>query len=294
MDIGLALPQMTTTLDRNGVIDWCRIADSGPFSSISAGERITFPNLDGFGLCAAAAVLTERVRIFLNVAVLPWHSPALVAKELAGLDVLSDGRLDVAVGVGGRVDDFVALEVPTERRHQRLDRAVEEIRRLWSGGAAADGGVVGPAPIQTGGPRVMASAMGPKALARAARWADGVSGFSLGASATEAAGLFEHADRAWADAGRTTRPRHVCGVFASLGPNADEVLVEFATRYLDVFGSDIAHQLAAAMPLHNAIALRETMDAMAAAGCDELVIVPASSDISVAEELREIVSSWRG
>ena len=93
MTVGVALPQMATGLDRNRLMEWCREVDSGPFSSISAGERVTFHNLDGFTLCSAAAALTERVRILVNVAVLPWHAPALVAKELASMDVVSGGRV---------------------------------------------------------------------------------------------------------------------------------------------------------------------------------------------------------
>ena len=100
------------------------MVDQGPFSSISAGERITFHNLDGFTLCSAAAAITERVRILVNVAVLPWHAPALVAKELASMDVTSGGRVEVAVGVGGRQQDYAALGSPFAGRHKRLDKAV--------------------------------------------------------------------------------------------------------------------------------------------------------------------------
>ena len=75
MDVGVALPQMTVGLDRDHILDWCRAIDEGPFSSISAGERITYDNLDGFTLCSAAAAVTERVRILVNAVILPWHSP---------------------------------------------------------------------------------------------------------------------------------------------------------------------------------------------------------------------------
>ena len=67
MEIGLALPQMTAGLDRDRIRAWCRAIDDGPFSSVSAGERITFDNLDGRTLLAAAAALTDRVRIFFNL-----------------------------------------------------------------------------------------------------------------------------------------------------------------------------------------------------------------------------------
>src|SRR4029450_7377314 len=101
MEIGVALPQMAGGLDRARVTAWCRGIDEGPYSSVSAGERITFHNLEGITRCAAAAMLTQRVRVLFNIAVAPWHAPAMLAKQLATIDVLSGGRFDLAVGVGG-------------------------------------------------------------------------------------------------------------------------------------------------------------------------------------------------
>src|SRR4029078_3274501 len=98
MDIGVALPQMARGLDRDRVMAWCRGIDDGPYASVSAGERITFHNLEGITLCSAAAMLTSRVRVLFNVAVAPWHAPAMLAKQVATIDVLSNGRVDLAVG----------------------------------------------------------------------------------------------------------------------------------------------------------------------------------------------------
>ncbi len=290
MDVGVALPQMAVGLDRARLREWCRRIDEGPFSSVSAGERITFHNLEGLTLCAAAAALTERVRVLVNVVVLPWHAPALIAKQLATIDVLSGGRVEVAVGVGGREQDYRALGAPFAGRHRRLDEAVAEVRRLWSGGEAADGGVVGPAPVQPGGPRVLASAMGPKSLARAARWADGVSGFTLLGDPTEVDRSFRAAEAAWADAGRAERPRLVTGSFVALGPNARDTLRSFAAAYLEVFSPELARTLADAMPLHTPERLRDVLDAVAAAGGDEFIVVPASSDPAMLTELAAVVT----
>ena len=93
--------------------------------------------------------------------------------------MLSSGRLDVAVGIGGRERDYRAIGSPFVDRHQRLDDAVIEIRRIWRGDERSGAAWVGPPLVQEGGPRVLASAMGPKSLARAARWADGISAFTL-------------------------------------------------------------------------------------------------------------------
>jgi alkanesulfonate monooxygenase SsuD/methylene tetrahydromethanopterin reductase-like flavin-dependent oxidoreductase (luciferase family) len=290
MEVGVALPQMAVGLDRGRVREWCRRIDEGPFSSVSAGERITFHNLEGLTLCAAAAALTERVRVLVNVVVLPWHAPAMIAKQLATIDVLSGGRAEVAVGVGGREQDYRALGASFAGRHGRLDAAVGELRRLWAGGEAADGGVVGPAPVQPDGPRVLASAMGPKSLARAARWADGISGFTLLGDPAEVDRGFRAAEAAWAAAGRAEQPRLVTGSFVALGPGAQATLRSFAAAYLEVFSPELARTLSEAMPLHTPERLRELLDAVAAAGCDEFIVVPATSDPAMLDELAAVVA----
>ncbi len=282
---------MATGLDRGRVEAWCRGIDEGPYSSVSAGERITFHNLDGVTLCTAAAVLTERVRVFFNVAVAPWHAPAMLAKQLASIDVLSGGRVELAVGVGGRQQDYDALGSPFERRHSRVDTTVAELRRLWAGGPAPDGNPIGPPLVQAGGPPVYCSGMGPKSLARAAHWADGVSGFALTGDAADAEKSFRSAEQAWSDAGRTVRPRLISGVFVALGPDARDTLRGFATAYLGVFGPEIATMLAEAMTVHTEDRLREVIAAMGDAGCDELILVPASSDPDLLKRLTDVVSS---
>jgi alkanesulfonate monooxygenase SsuD/methylene tetrahydromethanopterin reductase-like flavin-dependent oxidoreductase (luciferase family) len=290
MDVGIALPQMTRDLDRARVQRWCAAVDDGPFSSVSVGERITFHNLEGMTLASAMAAWTERVRVFFNVVVAPWHPPALLAKQLATIDVLSAGRLDVALGVGGRPDDFVALGVSPERRHDRLDSTVDALRSLWSGAPAADGGIVGPTPIQQRIP-TFASAMGPRALARAARWADGVSGFSLAATAEDMNSLAVRARAAWESAGRAERPRLITGGFVALGARARERLVQFGHDYLRVFGDDLARGLAAGLTLHNPEALSDALTTAARCGYDEFIVVPAVVEPQMVDLVAEVVST---
>ena len=288
IDVGVALPQMAIGLDRGRFREWCAGIDDGPFVSISAGERITFHNLDGITACAAAAALTSRVRVFAHVIVLPWHQHAMIAKQLASIDVLSGGRLDVACGVGGRGQDYAALGVSDFGRHARLDGAVAAIRELWAGGLAADGQPVGPAPVQPRGPALLASAMGPKSLARAAQWADGVSGFSLLADPAEMTGSCRAAHAAWATADRVERPRLVTGSFVALGAHAQADLHEFAFRYLEVFSPALARGLADAMPLYTPDALARAFCDAEEAGYDEFIVVPATSDPAMLVALADV------
>jgi alkanesulfonate monooxygenase SsuD/methylene tetrahydromethanopterin reductase-like flavin-dependent oxidoreductase (luciferase family) len=133
--------------------------------------------------------------------------------------------------------------------------------------------------------------MGPRSLARAARWADGVSGFTLLGDPKDADRLFRAAEKAWRDAGRDDDPRRITGVFVCLGPGAESTLDEFAVDYLRVFGDDLAQSLAGAMRVNSPERLRATITAMNDTGCDELILVPTSADPQLLDRLTDVVAS---
>ena len=180
MQIGMCMPYMERDYDRQTTLAWCRGIDAGPFASLSCGERITSYTQDMRIVLAAAAALTQRVRIVPSLYVLPMHSAVWAAKEIATLDVLSAGRVTVTVGIGGRENDYRAVNASFARRAQRLEQQVAEMRRIWSGEPPFEGAdPVGPTPVQPGGPPIWAGAMMPKSIARAARWADGNYNFCM-------------------------------------------------------------------------------------------------------------------
>lgn len=319
MDIGLSLPTMAPGFTRSTLCDWSAGIDAGPFSSISCGERITFDNPEMMVTLGAAAALTERVRVFANLIVAPMHPPALVAKQVATLQVLSGNRLTVGVGVGGREHDYQALGAPFERRHARLDECVEEVTALLAGrppfeGAAAVGPPLSasthghrdapadamppedPAPdtgAALGDIEVLVGAMGPKGLARAARWADGVSGFSLTADADEIAAAAEAARQAWTAAARSNDPRLVSGCFYVLGVDQPaETLHGFIYDYLEVFGSEAALMFSQDAAVWNPGRLHQVLDDAAKAGVDEFILVPGSVEPACLEATVEACSAW--
>jgi alkanesulfonate monooxygenase SsuD/methylene tetrahydromethanopterin reductase-like flavin-dependent oxidoreductase (luciferase family) len=292
MEIGVALPQMAPGYGPGTTVDWARRIDAGPFSSVSAGERVTYGNPEMVAALAACAAVTERVRIFANLWVLPQHRMSMVAQQIGTLDQLSNGRLEVAVGVGGREHDYRALEASFRGRHQALDDRVAELKRLLAGEPPFEGAdPVGPTCVQPGGPRILAGAMGPKAMARAARWADGISGFSIAGDPGEIAAAGGSATRSWAEAGRTEAPHQVSGCFVALGvPDADEVLRSFTARYLGFLGAELADLVAATARTASPEALADVLDAAEKAGCDEFVLVPATTDPRFLEVAAEVVA----
>ncbi|MBU6282380.1 LLM class flavin-dependent oxidoreductase, partial [bacterium] len=276
--------------DRSRLLDWCRRIDEGPWSSLAAGERIAFPNTEIVVTLAAAAVATERVRIFPTVVVLPLHSAVLVAKQLATLDVLSSGRLSVGLGVGGREEDYRAVGAPFERRLRRLERQVETMLATWRGEPPFEGSTpVGPAPLQVC-PELLAGSMQEPSIRRAARWADGLCGFSLGPDPDEVERCFEVAREAWSAAGREAPPRLVTSCWYSLGDGARERMDAYVERYLGVFGRDVASFLAKQCRTTSAEALREVARRTAAAGGDELLLVPTGSDPSEVERAADVLA----
>ena len=290
----MALPTMAPGCTRATVLDWSAGIDAGPYSSISCGERITFHNVEMMTTLAAAAVLTERVRVFANLVVAPLHPPALIAKQLATLDVLCDGRLTVGVGIGGREHDYLAARSPFTNRHARLDAAVADIRACWRGEPAFEGAdPVGPAPVQGDRVEILAGAMGPKALARAARWADGIAGFALTADAADMAAAVAGARIAWDEAGRDKPPRLVSGCFYVLGGEQPQATLEqFTYEYLEIFGADLARMLADDAPVWNESRLFQALDDAAEAGVDEFILVPGTIDPACLAATTEAIAAW--
>src|SRR3954451_14374648 len=149
---------------RRELLAWCRGIDDGPFSSLAVPERVTYTSHSLTVQLAAAAALTERVRLWSTIIILPAHDAVQTAKDMASIDQASDGRLTVGVGVGGREHDYQSVGAPFAHRWQTMDEQVATMRRIWTGEPPFEGAdPVGPPPVQPGGPPLVAGVMGPKA-----------------------------------------------------------------------------------------------------------------------------------
>jgi alkanesulfonate monooxygenase SsuD/methylene tetrahydromethanopterin reductase-like flavin-dependent oxidoreductase (luciferase family) len=281
MKIGMNLPVMVPGLDRGLILEWSRRVDAGPFASLAAGERITFPNPEVMVTLSAAAAVTERVRLVFNVLVLPMHSPVLIAKQVATLDVISAGRVTLGVGVGGREEDYRAVgAVCDEKRVGRLERQVGLMRRAWAGELVVEGALrpVEPHPVQSGGPEILAGSLFPRSIRRAARWADGLCGFSFGPSADEIESQFETARAAWKQEARSAPPRLVTGCWFALGSGAREQMDEYLHRYLRFLGPGVAEKLAPTVTTTSGGKLKSAVGMIEDLGADELILAPTTAD----------------
>ena len=89
-------------------------------------------SVDPSSLAAAAASRTRRVRIGLAAAILPFHHPLRLAEQMALVDIISNGRLDVGVGRGNRPAEFAGYRVPQVESRDRFDETVEILRLAWT------------------------------------------------------------------------------------------------------------------------------------------------------------------
>lgn len=291
MKIGLCIPYMKQGLGRDDFMAWFRRIDQGPFHSLSCGERITGPTYDMRVLLSAAIAATERVQINTTLYVLPMHNAVRVAKEIATMDVLSNGRMNVTVGVGGREKDYQAVGASFKGRFARMGEQVATMRSIWSGEPPFDGAdPVGPAPLQSGGPAILAGVMGPKSMARCAHWADGIYAWSGNGERSEIEHFFAMAESAWRDAGRASRPYRLGGFWYSLADDAAARLRQYVYDYTVIMGPEIGNMMADMVTRNSAESVSQALDNMEAGGCEEVFLVPATAELAEIDRLEDILA----
>ena len=171
MDVGIGLPSTIPGAGRDQVLEWARRAEARGFSSLGTIDRVVYPNHEPLITLAAAAAVTERIRLATAILLAPVRANgALLAKQAATLDVLSGGRLVLGVAVGRREDDFRACGADFEARGRVLDEMLELWARIWDGEEG-----IGPQP-PAGRPTVMLGGWANAAFTRAARHAAGWTG----------------------------------------------------------------------------------------------------------------------
>jgi probable F420-dependent oxidoreductase len=146
-----------------------------------SGMEVYRSVLDPLVSLAHLAGRTDRIRLGVAVVNMPFLSPALLAKQLTTLDILSRGRLDVGLGVGWSKVEFVASGVPLERRGARAEEFLRALRALWTDEVVEFDGEfyripaarAEPKPVQRPHPPVLLGGSAEAALRRAGRVAAG-------------------------------------------------------------------------------------------------------------------------
>ncbi|MDP9822284.1 LLM class flavin-dependent oxidoreductase [Nocardioides massiliensis] len=299
MDVGMTLPVMEPALDADILEAWARATDEGPWSSIAFGERVVFDNPETLTLLGAVAAWTSRVRVVTTVLIPQLHDPVFLAKAIATGDLLTRGRLTVGVGVGGREEDYRAVGAdPATQTRAEMARRVNVMRRIWSGEpqwtVESDDRRVGPPPVQDGGPPLLIGAVGPKSIRSASAWADGIAGITMDLDLTALERTFDQVRTAWADASRPV-PQLTTSFWFALDDgdgSAREQVNAHLRHYFTWLPADLVEAMIPGLGFAGTPAqLRETLDRIADLGCDEVQLVPTSSDITQVHRAAEVVGA---
>lgn len=192
MDLGLALPQFDfsvpgeSPLSWASVVEWATAAERLGLDSVwladhvfwsvekYGGPETTFGALDPLAALAGLARATERVRLGTLVLCAQLRPPAVAAKALASIDVLSGGRLTVGMGAGWYEPEYRAAGIPFERPGVRLRQLVEalEVMKATFAGRWGDA-PCDPRPVQRPRPPLWVGGRGDRLLGVVAEHADG-------------------------------------------------------------------------------------------------------------------------
>lgn len=237
--------------DAEGVAEVARTAEALGFDSVWVGEHpvLIDPHeppsplpsrselLDPVPVLAYAAAVTSRIKLGTGIVILPLRSPVILAKELATIDVLSQGRLEVGIGVGYVPGEYEAIGVPFHTRGRRADEWIDVLRTLWRddqpefrGEFASFGGIqCRPQPHRAGGPPIFASGFVKAARRRAVERCHGWYGFYQGLDATQAA--IDELERL---AGEVERPAELGKLEVVISPMAGPIDADTVHRYEDL------------------------------------------------------------
>jgi alkanesulfonate monooxygenase SsuD/methylene tetrahydromethanopterin reductase-like flavin-dependent oxidoreductase (luciferase family) len=284
MEVGIGLPATIPGVEGRQLTEWARRADDAGFSSLGVIDRLVYPNYEPLISLAAAAAVTERIRLFTTILIVPYRATAaVVAKQVATIQHLSGGRLVLGAAIGPRGDDYEAAGVPMETRGRRMDEMLEEMTELWAGKEVGVAGGVGPP--ADGGPPLMVGGSVDASFARAARYGQGwIMG---GGTPDQLADGREKTEAAWSEAGRDGSPRIGVLAYYALGDNAEDHAQWYLRDYYAAMGEEVAGMIADSAAT-DPDTVRQYLQAFEQAGADEIILFPCSTDPQQVDLLAEV------
>jgi alkanesulfonate monooxygenase SsuD/methylene tetrahydromethanopterin reductase-like flavin-dependent oxidoreductase (luciferase family) len=281
--IGIGLPNQVRDVPPTLLPRWAALAEEAGFSTLGSVGRLGYPGVMDTVALAVAAGVTSRIALLSTILIGPAWPAALLAKEVAGIDGVSGGRLTLGVGLGGRPDDFLADGHPARGLGGRMDRDLETYHDVWRGKPVGGG----PNPAVPSGTRevpLLFAGFADAAMARMAKWGGGYIGASMPPALV--AQHFTRAREAWSAAGRAGSPRLVAICYYALGdPEAGRASIY---DYGLGRGEEFARRVASGVR-DSAEAVRRAVIEFEATGAEELIFNPANADAADLDRLAGIV-----
>jgi probable F420-dependent oxidoreductase len=283
-DIGLAWVTPAPLTKPENVVKFAKQCEAMGCHSMWTIDRIAYDNLEPLTLLAAAAGATQNIRLGTSVLLGNLRHPSHLAKIVATLDFISNGRITLGLGFGSRESDYTAVEIPFDHRGSRAVEQVELMKRLWTEDHVTHKGkffnvqnlTIGPRPVQKPHPPLWTGGSAETALKRAGTWANG---FICGSSAIpDFPATWEKVSGYAKAAGRDPNKITKAGLtFMAINDDQTKAIKsveDYVMRYYGRLRADVANTSLVGSPL----AVVDRIGSFLSKGLDTLIIGLADPD----------------
>ena len=210
MKVGLVVPQFGRNASKENLINFVQIAEKEDFESLWVYDRMLYPvspqqpypgtpdkrewpeffknNLDPITTLAFIAANTTKVKLGTCIIDMLFHNPITLAKEFTAIDILSEGRTICGFGIGWSKDEYLAANIPYEKRGERANEILEAMKKVWTDDVVEFNGdfykipksIINPKPIQKPHPKILLGGFSPKMFERMVKYGDGYIGSLAG------------------------------------------------------------------------------------------------------------------
>ena len=273
---------------------WVDLCEAGGVDSLWQTDRLVSkqPILECMATMAALAGRTRRLRFGMNVVSLALRDPVLLAKQCATIDVLSEGRLLPAFGIGSPLGpEWQALDIDTKTRGKRTDESLEIIARLWREDSVdfagkhyrLSGASISPKPVQPDLPMWIGGSSD-AAIRRTAKYGTGWQG---GGETLEDAGRVVAAiKKAVVEAGRSIDEDHYGAAFPFyFGKATDSLVTGAMAAYAKRTGRDASSYFA----IGDAEVIRDRVAAYVAVGIEKFILRPVGNGDEVIAQTKRLI-----
>ena len=210
MKVGLVVPQFGINATKENLINFVQIAEREGFESLWVYDRMLYAvtpqqgyggtpdkkespeyfknSLDPLTTLAFIAANTTKVNLGTCIIDMVFHNPVTLAKEFTTIDILSEGRTICGFGIGWSKDEYLAANIPYEKRGERANEILQTMKKVWTDDIIKFNGdfykipksIIGPKPVQRPHPKILLGGFSPKTFERIIKYGDGYIGALVG------------------------------------------------------------------------------------------------------------------
>jgi probable F420-dependent oxidoreductase len=210
MKVGLVVPQFGINASKENITNFIHLAEKEGFESLWVYDRMLYPtnpqqpypgtpdkrewpeyfknNLDPLTTLSFIAANTTKVNLGTCIIDMLFHNPITLAKEFTTIDILAEGRTICGLGIGWSKDEYLAANIPYEKRGERANEILEAMKKIWTDDVVEFNGkfykipksIIDPKPIQKPHPKILLGGFSKNTFERMTKYGDGYIGALAG------------------------------------------------------------------------------------------------------------------